>query len=100
MVESVTDRSEGWHESCFADHLGEGPRREGNSVVGVLDAVLAHGVLADRPVERIYHMLGVPDGVDGSPTDSATAGIRHAAAVDPPFSRWMFRDVATPQLIK
>lgn len=57
-------------------------------------------MLANHHVKGANDQLGILDGVDGPPDDPATAGIHHAAAVDLPVPRRMFRDIADPEFVQ
>lgn len=69
-------------------------------MIGVHDTFRTHSAVADRHVQSVDDELGVLDGVDGPPDDSATAGVHDAAAISLPFQRGMFRHVTDPEFVQ
>lgn len=97
IVVAIADSSQRWHESGLFHAVGEGPGGELNSVVGVKNGARLGVTVADRHVQGVDDEVGVLGGVDGPADDFAAERIQDRAAVQFPFPRGMFDNIADPQ---
>ena len=94
-----TDSPKGWQEARVAHLLGEYPRGELGSMVGMNNAARTQSAGWDGNIENVHHKGGVLFQVNRPAVNLSTARVRNGRSEDFSFSRGMFWDVGDPEII-